>query len=439
MNAPLLHKLSASKLELALACNASASLLTPAVEVETEYAADGTDEHSLMELVLLGQMPDADAWTPTFTRWVTEYWEATPRGYGTRKSRMWSPEVAFAWDPATGRVMREPGIGGRGHRDYVWVPEGWVPGSCDGYAIEVGTDGRVTLWVCDWKTGAALDVSRANANWQLRFLALCLLRLAQAQGYQPHEVRLEVVHANDRRLWVDAASIDIGGLEDFEAELFDLVTSVAGPSPELRAGGHCRGKFCSSYGVCPATAGALAVAIPEPELGLAPRPFVVEGAFEDNDHAAWQYMLIEAAEARLKRGRAVIQDHIKRRGHIRLPSGKWYGLQPQKREEYDATVPGAIGVLQDTFGERWTTAASIKIPKSGVTDAARDLVAEAKANGEAERLKAEGVKLTMKLIEERVRSGMEAVGALKVKENVAPREFVPKWESEEPQQLGVQS
>lgn len=443
MNAPLHHRLSASKLELALACPASASLLTPVVEVETSYASDGTDEHALIEAALRGgDLPPREEWTSTFARWYSDYYTVAPAPYGRvvdegqRNGRTWYPEVALAWDPATGRVMMEPARDDKGHRDYVWVPEGWVPGSCDAYAIEVDEWGT-TLWVVDWKTGAALDVSRAERNWQAKFLALCLRRIAEERGVRVDRVRLEVVHVNERRVWANAATIDRLNIEDFEADLVEMVEQVTGPTPPLRPGGHCKAKFCGSYGVCAATAGALDVVTREPDLALPAHPFLVEGEFSSNDHAAYQYMLIEAAEARLKRGRAVIAEHIRKRGHIRLPSGKYYGLQPTRREEYDATVPGALAALQDVFGPGWTKAATIRITKTGITDAARDAVAEMKLAAASDPSAPKVKVITMKSIEERVHGLMSACGAVNVKESVAPREFTPKFE--EPQQLEAQS
>lgn len=416
-----LHRISASKIELAEYCPASCSLLTPTVDIQSDYADAGTDEHALIEACLGGTLPGREDWSVTFTRWHDEYWDRDNASGGPRSERMWFPEVAFAWDPATGDVMREPPREGeRVHRDYAWVPPGWVPGSVDAYAIEI-VGGEVILWVVDWKTGAALHVARASENLQLLILALCLIRIAEQAGYVVTCVGIEIVHANDRRVWVDEYMADREDIVDVEYRLANIVREAASPAPEVRAGGHCKAKFCSSYGLCSATAGALAVVAPEPDLGLPARAVVVDGSFEDNDHAAWQYMLLQAAEARIKAAKDALVQHVKARGHVRLPSGMWYGLQPRVTEEYDATVPGALEAVQRVLGEDWKTAATIKIPKSGVTNAARDISVRAKERGE---------KVTMKSIEQQVKAEMELCGAVKVKETLSLREFTPPTNDE---------
>ncbi len=211
--------LTASKVELALACPGSFAL--PHTDVRTPEAEAGKALHEKDEAAIKsGNVPEA----------FTDRWPGLT----------WRAEVKFAYDVATGEG-RELGTGT--DRDYSSINPFEIAGTADVVGTAPGK-----LVVIDRKSFDP-NVSRAAQNAQLHILALAASRslgLDHADVAIMHEVR-----------GLDVAALDVLDLDLFASEIRTLLLSVArerksardGLPITLKTGKHCR--WCNAFAACP--------------------------------------------------------------------------------------------------------------------------------------------------------------------------------------------
>lgn len=236
--------LTASKLEQAAACAASAAL-PQAPLGKSEYSDAGDARHLYLSKVgELGQEA-ALALVPAEHRTACAGLDLDrlPIGPGLET------EVAFALDLATGRARR---LGAHIDRAYdVGADE--IPGTADvvSSAELARREGKVRVY--DYK-GLHASVPRAARNWQLRLLAAAAARV---YGVDRAEVGIYRV-GEDRQVEPDLAELDSLDLDLALVELRAVVAGVraaravveAGRTPDVQRGDHCRG--CPAFASCPA-------------------------------------------------------------------------------------------------------------------------------------------------------------------------------------------
>lgn len=228
--------LSASSSERWLRCPPSAKLNAATTETPSEYAAQGTDAHTLCEYkvkVALG-MESKDPTLQTASvedlTYYDEEMEQCADEYATYISELYSEVKDICPDPI---VLIEQRL------DFSrWVPEGFGTGDC-----LIVADG--TLYVIDYKHGKGIEVS-ALENPQMMCYALGALELFDGI-YDINSVCMTIFQP--RR---DNISIYTIGKDELlawaENTLKPTAELAAKGKGEFKAGEHCR--FCRVKATC---------------------------------------------------------------------------------------------------------------------------------------------------------------------------------------------
>ena len=250
--------LSASSSERWLHCPPSAKLNAAVTETPSEYAAQGTDAHTLCEhkiKVALG-MESKDP-TENLT-YYDEEMEQCADEYATYISELYSEVKDICPDPI---VLIEQRL------DFSrWVPEGFGTGDC-----LIVADG--TLYVIDMKFGKGIEVS-ALENPQMMCYALGALELFDGI-YDINSVCMTIFQPRRENI----STYTIG-----KDELIDWAENTLKPTAELaargdgdfKAGEHCQ--FCRVKATCRKRA--------EYNLELARYDFEMPAMLEDNEISA---------------------------------------------------------------------------------------------------------------------------------------------------------
>lgn len=249
--------LSASSSHKWIMCPPSARLEAEQTDLSTEYAAEGTDAHTLCEYKLkklLGE--EADDPTEKLNYYNAEM-EECAEGYALFVAEELEKVKETCADPV---VLIEQKL------DFSrWVPEGFGTGDC-----VICADGRLT--VIDFKYGAGVQVEAAY-NPQMMCYALGAMGLFNALYdidtvklciYQPRKDNLSIFEMTPEEL-LDWAKLTL-------APAAELAFEGKG---ELYAGEHC--KFCKVKAQCRARA--------ELNLELAKHEFKEPYLLEDNEIA----------------------------------------------------------------------------------------------------------------------------------------------------------
>lgn len=392
---------SASALHRASICTASAVL--PRVNSSSEYATKGTIIHQYLADVTEHGADAALERVPEKYRAACEAIDLDRLPVGAS----YAPEVAFAFDVATG-TARELGRGT--NRDYSDCGPTEVPGTADVVAL-VRSDAVLIL---DYKTGY-LAVPRAAVNWQLRFLALAACR---AYVRRRAIVGLIYVHDDEDPVY-DQAELDEVDVDAIEAELGELAGSIAearallgeGVVPDAVMGAHCR--YCPAFSYCPAQTQLIREIAAAPETaGLEPSvPLTPEVAAK-----AWDR--IAAIEAVVKRAKESVKEFAKL-SPIPLSNGNLLGEVEERREKVLAEQVRAV--LTERHGAEVAEAAiELKSSKAAVKRALRTIAAKGQLAA-MERATLEALRAVGGIVESRYRS---------------VKEFAPKVRAPEPSPPG---
>ncbi len=340
---------------------------------EAAERAEEEAERAYIEETIHGAADDA-APTPksdTHRRWLNDFW-------AHEKHLPWRAEQAFALNPVTGETRQAP-IGWPA-RDYVWAPDGWVPGTADAWCVGPVPElpGVEVLRVPDWKTGQATHLRAPRESGQLALLGLAISRHIGWRG----PVSLEYVRVNASRCWVERAIVSRADLLAFQAELVALTSRVAG-GEEPRRGHWCRTTFCPQRGRCAATRGLVAASVPALVEAEPFRVALTAEAFVSDAHAAWQFSALDAAEALVREARAALKERARQRP-VPLGGGKVYGEVEASRDSFKLDAPGFEDALRKHLGEHASSVIEVKrvVTKGRIEEAARAVVAEAAARGE---------------------------------------------------------
>lgn len=414
-----MSRLTASGVDRALRCGwAFRPDAGPANSAGPSAAADsGTDEHGHIEetideeaeRALIGESLLDGPLEPksrTHARWLDEWW---PR----ERHLEWRAETSIAIDPATGETRLGPTGEGWGHRDYAWAPDRMIPGTIDAWTVDGGT-----LRVVDWKCGQASHVGDPQTSGQLRTLGLALARQIGHRG----PVSLEYVKVNDTRLWVERALLTRSDLLAFQLRLAELALSI---SDAPASPGHwCSSLWCPYLGRCPATVGSLS----RVRGGLPGDPFRVVlagGRFESDEHAAWQYRVLRAADKTLEEAWAALKARARQRP-VPLGDGVTYAETEKSRETIQIDAPGAEAALARELPE---------VPLAEVVEVRRKVtkerIEEAARRVAAARSAAVGKRVTIKAVVAQTMIALRQVGAVKVSPYRELSEIRPRAEAGE--------
>lgn len=319
---------SASKLSLLQKCQLWPTL-PHADDPPGEAALTGTALHAMIGAEISGEAPptppegaDVDAARTGFGAW-RDWWRTSKQAADL--GRLWTAELPYAYDPATGEARELPT---GGHRAY----EGLRPGEIAGTADLVGRDGDAVV-VGDWKGGRAEYVEPATTNPQLAFLALCAARTAGVA-----RARVFLAFVRPEGLTLDVAELDAMDLDGFEVELRAALDAI--PTAEPRTGAHCR--FCPARAACPATEkDAAAVAGEDASRALVR---VTRGELATPEQLGAAYERLVVLEDVLRAARDRVRTEVDRLGAVPLPSGRRLRLVDVSRETLSrASVKRALG------------------------------------------------------------------------------------------------
>lgn len=385
------------------------AVVLPNVDEEWDSTARGRALHDYLRRRALGEARDvAIAALP-------EEWRADAERMDVPEFvTQGRPEVGMALDAAAGTARL---LGEDMTRESVRAAR--APHEIGMLADWLAVEGD-TVVVADYKAGWQEDLGPAAEHLQLlTYTAAALLALGKPYG------RGELWHWDGVRWRVD--SVTLGWLEAQEVleEVRALLAranaarekhAATGELPRLSRGRWCA--WCPAQRACPALTGGLVAllkgdALPGPVVDFTP------------EQAGQAYELVTLLESRLDGLKADLRA-LAERNPLPLPGGKVLRLQEVERTSVD--VDKAAPWLAKRYGDAVPQAAE-KVTRSmsweSLTDALRVHVLPGLLTAHAEG-RLPGKKPTLARLKEEARSGLEAVGAVKVSVHAQVRACVPE-------------
>ena len=222
--------LSASSSERWLNCPPSARLCEAYEDKGSDYAAEGTDAHTLCEFRLklaLGIPVDDPIENLS---WYNEEMEECAQGYAAYVVELLETAKQTCTDPV---VMIEQRV-----NFSRWVKEGFGTADCI-----VIADGIMNI--CDYKHGKGVEVS-AVGNPQMRLYALGALEIFD-DIYDIEEIRMTIYQPRKGNISVDSmAKADL--LRWADTELYEKAEMAYAGQGDFRCGEWCR--FCKAKAEC---------------------------------------------------------------------------------------------------------------------------------------------------------------------------------------------
>ncbi len=222
--------LSASSSERWLNCPPSARLCEAYEDKDSDYAAEGTDAHTLCEFRLkraLGIPVDDPIENLS---WYNEEMEECAQGYAAYVVELLETAKQTCTDPV---VMIEQRV-----NFSRWVKEGFGTADCI-----VIADGIMNI--CDYKHGKGVEVS-AVGNPQMRLYALGALEIFD-DIYDIEEIRMTIYQPRKGNISVDSmAKTDL--LRWADTELYEKAEMAYAGQGDFRCGEWCR--FCKAKAEC---------------------------------------------------------------------------------------------------------------------------------------------------------------------------------------------
>lgn len=249
--------LSASSSERWINCPPSARLCENYEDKGSDYAAEGTDAHTLCEFRLkqaLGIPVDDPIENLS---WYNEEMEECAQGYAAYVVELLETAKQTCSDPV---VMIEQRV-----NFTRWVKEGF--GTADCIVIADGV-----MNICDYKHGQGVEVS-AVGNPQMRLYALGALEIFD-DIYDIEEIRMTIYQPRKSNISVDGmAKADL--LRWADTELYEKAEMAYAGQGDFHCGEWCR--FCKAKAECRERA--------EANLALAQYDFQAPALLEDSEIA----------------------------------------------------------------------------------------------------------------------------------------------------------
>lgn len=355
------RRISASRLPLLAHCayTARPDVALP-IEAQSPHAAKGSARHALYQWLHEARQRGGDI-GPINACELEDPQAHVDRVTAFLRARVPADamaEVPFAFDPASGMGRA---LSSKGQRDYTDARPGEFVGTADLVWAEGGVDPIGV--VLDWKTGRASHVDPAHTNAQMAFLALVA---ARAFGHTRMRVVLAFV-AEDGSVMTDEAEYSLGALAGVARWIHTLAANQASARPI--AGPHCRAKYCSLQGLCPATAPSAAIldAPIDPHDGENPAPLVLTS----HSDAAAALSRIFAAEAWAKHMRGLIKAFVDQNGPVDLGGGRHYGPRVQHRESVALTTEAEAYLLTELGPQLFEATCQREATKARLVKAAK--------------------------------------------------------------------
>lgn len=275
------------------------------------------------------------------------------------------PEVAIAFDPATGTARH---LRPKFHRDYSDAKPHEIAGSMD--LVFKRTDGA--LVVRDWKTGFKqsqdLDV---RTDPQLMTYALMAQRL-----FGGVRIVVQIAHVSPNGIRIDEVEIDIFDIDAHYASLVDLLEATLGKHREPSPGPHCHSQYCPLVSVCPNTQALIAsVGEVDPELPFSPE-------IRSPAHAVSLYHQLRIFREAHEQVDAALKEYASKQP-IEVEPDLFYGAVEMKgRERIDADVAGAVAIIRKHLEDSADIALEVSTSKAALERGARHLL---NARGEMKR------------------------------------------------------
>lgn len=229
-------RVTASKLALLDECRYFARPEVEWADRDSDDASTGREVHRMLDELLHHAVVVASSDTRALSYFAAaSAWLERNRRTGMR------PEVAFAYDPATGAARELQDASG--HRDYSSVGENEIAGTADIVCMGIDGEGNFVA-VDDWKVSIGPDVLDATAQ-------LSGLALFAARAYGVERARIRTLKITERGVepieqWLD--EWDLSGVADAIREGVEQI-GTSEPEPGL----HCAERWCPALAGCPAT------------------------------------------------------------------------------------------------------------------------------------------------------------------------------------------
>ena len=222
--------LSASSSERWLNCPPSARLCEAYGDKGSDYAAEGTDAHTLCEFRLKQALGIPVDDSIENLSWYNEEMEECAQGYAAYVVELLETAKQTCTDPV---VMIEQRV-----NFSRWVKEGFGTADC-----VVIADGIMNI--CDYKHGKGVEVS-AVGNPQMRLYALGALEIFD-DIYDIEEIRMTIYQPRKGNISVDGmAKADL--LRWADTELYEKAEMAYAGQGDFRCGEWCR--FCKAKAEC---------------------------------------------------------------------------------------------------------------------------------------------------------------------------------------------
>lgn len=249
--------LSASSSERWLNCPPSARLCEAYEDKGSDYAAEGTDAHTLCEYRLKQALGIPAEDTIENLGWYNEEMEECAAGYAAYVVELLETAKQTCSDPV---VMIEQRV-----NFSRWVKEGF--GTADCIIIADGV-----MNICDYKHGKGVEVS-AVGNPQMRLYALGALEIFD-DIYDIEEIRMTIYQPRKSNISVDAMDkADL--LRWADTDLYEKAEMAYAGQGDFQCGEWCR--FCKAKAECRKRA--------EANMELARHDFQASALLEDSEIA----------------------------------------------------------------------------------------------------------------------------------------------------------
>ena len=218
-------------------------------------------------------------------------------------------EVAFAWDPRSGKGREL--VSSTGHRDYSDLRPGEIAGTVDLLSLDLT---RNTALVIDWSTDHDLDVPAKRAQVEV-------YQLMVARTYGLSQVLGAIgSHRHDGTLAWHRWALDAWDLGEIAARVRSALERIeqtrtvvaSGQTPDVSMGSWCRD--CKAWLACPGVAQAI-------RLAQGPGLSVSDKA-PDLEQLGTAYDAARLAERWSDHVRELARAQVERAGSLALPGGK---------------------------------------------------------------------------------------------------------------------
>lgn len=370
-------RFTGSKSDLARRCLWWARPDSPRHREPSEDAIDGISSHAEIQRVIHGES----------ARNIGEKAQTFAEFWGTRDPARTATEVTFAYNVKTGKcdVVKI-----EGPRAYVEHPD-VIHATLD--AVEMGFAGPNVIY--DWKTGHRAPPS-ASQSGQLMTGAVMLAASRRLTG----PIKLVMAHVTEDAVFTTEHEPDALELIEHEQWMRSITSQIETSTPN--AGPWCRSEYCESYGLCPATSGAIEV-VSNQFVPVENLTHKLSRSASDltPESARFQYEILKRLKAETAPLWRALHEFVTRHKSLDLGDGFEFSESEVSTRKINLT-DDARAMLSIALG----ASASVAMPPSEPT---------LKSLHEASKIEAKKAGQTIKSFESTLLSQLEAMGALEVK------------------------